>query len=65
MAPLVAGDGVEGIRADGVLLDLGQAVVELHGVALELEVGQAVLQLGRVGGGRSSHPSIVSAAAPA
>ena len=50
MSPFTAADGVEGVGPDRVLLQLGQPVVELDGVPFELEVGQAMLQLGRVGG---------------
>ena len=45
VAPFVAGDGLEGVLADRVAFDGRQPLVELHRVALELQMGEAARQL--------------------
>ena len=58
--PLVGGDGTEGSRPPRILLDARQPVIEHDGIALELEVGKASLEVGRVEGGDAAHLGIVA-----
>ena len=47
VAALVAGDRPEGVRAARILLDLRELVVQGDGIALELQVLQALLDVDR------------------